>query len=317
MGISRVSVVSIILAITIVILLTAVYFYPSEKNEYLSSYGWRMVYGNPQGNCLSGYNISNLTGRVLWIRNMGSRIIGLLEGGDGKLYLLSNGKIISMNGNGKILWEVSMNFSSITPAIDEYGNIYAATTDGRILSLNENGKVRWIFHFPGSEEKVSSPLIVQNRTLYILTTMGNLYMVSYDGNLIAKVNLGHKTSLPPVVSSNGEVYVGANNTVYIITSAGKVMRKVDLNGEIIRMAIYGKKLYITTLEVKFSPYPVVKNITPNLFALSNEGNVKWRIDLNTLGAKWGVPSSLAVDENAIYVGIEPSSLPSGREGNKT
>ncbi len=315
MGISRGSLVSVLFVLGIVIILTVIYFYPVEEKE-TSPMGWRMIYGNSQNNCLSSYNTSGLTGRIIWSKNAENSIIGALVSGNGRIYLLSGRKIIALNG-GDVLWKSSMNFSSNIPAIDEYGNIYATTMEGQILSLNENGKIRWIFHFQGFKEEASAPIIVWNGTVYILTNMGNLYMISYGGNLITKVNLGIKTSLPPAVSPSGEVYVGFNNWVYVLTTNGNVMRKIELKGEIIRMALYEDELYVTTVYTEASPYPVVKNITPYLFAIGYNGKLKWKINLNDVGAKWGIPAALGVDEDGVYVGIKPSALPSGEEKNKT
>ena len=144
MNTSRISLASILLVITVVVLLTAIYFYPSEKNDNFASQGWRMIYGNPQGNCLGSYNTSSLTGKIMWSKSFKDGVGGLVVDGNGMLYVLTMENIIHLNNRGDTLWELDMNFSFPMPAIDEYGNLYAARAYS-VISLNEDGNINLRF----------------------------------------------------------------------------------------------------------------------------------------------------------------------------
>jgi hypothetical protein len=316
LSVKHVSSLIIIFALAVVILLTALYFYPAEKNNVMpEGNGWRMVYGNAQGNCTSSYNTSDLEGKVLWRKPIGKGINGLLLNGKNVVYAAMSYKISVLNMKGSVLWELNMNFTPVTPAIDEYGNIYAALSNGRIISTDENGHIRWEYDL-GNNESASSPIIVENDRVYIITNFGALYILNDEGKCIAKANLGAKTSIPPVISSKGDIYVGSSNSVYKISSQGSIEWNLTLDGKILRMAFYEEHLYVTTLKVVYSQYSVVKNITPYLFSLSQSGRIKWKIDLNSLGAQLGAPIGLAVD-NSIYVAITPTALPSGGYAGNT
>ncbi len=313
MGINRISMATTLLILVIVILLTALYFYPAEKNNENNvmpeGNGWRMIYGNPQGTCVGDYNTSYLTGKILWSKHFDGEIKGLLVNGN-VLYALVDSKIISLNGEGKILWELNMDFSSSKLAMDRQGNIYAVTKNGDVVSLDENGHIRWVYSLENNESAIA-PLIVQNNRVYIITNSGALYILNDEGNMVNMVNFGARTSIAPVISPNGNIYIGVKNSIYKVSPQGSVEWNLPLDGKILRMAFYEEHLYVTTLKVVYSPYPVVKNFTPYLFSLSQNGRIEWKVNLDVFGEKVGVPISLAVYNNSVYVGTHVPYLPSG------
>ncbi len=314
MGAKRVSLVSILLVLLIAILLTTLYFYPSQENTAPNKQGWRMMYGNPQGTNVGDYNTSHLTGKILWGKNFKHRIKGLLGYGNNTLYALVGNNLISLDSRGNIRWESKMKFSSVVPAVDEYGNIYAAA-GGNIVSLDKDGHIRWKYPLEGNE-RVGTPIIVRDERVYIITNSGTLYVLNNMGKRILTVSLERGTDIPPVLSPTGSIYAGINNSVYKISSWGDIEWHLNLDGEILRMAFYEDRLYVTTLKVVFSPYPVVENITPYLFSISQDGRIEGRLDLNKLGAQWGAPIGLAV-QSSIYVAITPTALPSGGYSKNT
>ncbi len=320
MKVRKISLVSIVAMLVIVIVLTAIYFYPADKGEYNPG-GWRMVYGNAEGNDIGYYNTSHLEGKILWEKGLGKGISGLVVNGKDMLYAITKGKMVCLDSKGKILWELNMNFSSVTPAIDEYGNIYAAM-NGSLVSLKENGHIRWEYKLSALKEVVTAPIIVQDKRIYIMANSGNLYVLDYQGKLVTRVNLGQKTNLPPVISPKGDIYVGINSsvhkdsTLYKISPHGNIEWNITLAGKLFRMAFYGNNLYATSLKITHSTYPPMINITPYLFSISQDGKIDWKIDLNTFRVNAGAPIALAVDK-FIYVGITPTALPSGGGDNNT
>ncbi len=314
MKVRKISLVSIVAVLVIVIVLTAIYFYPSEKGEYNPG-GWRMVYGNAQGNDIGYYNTSHIEGKILWEKGLGKGINGLVVNDKNMLYAITKGKMVCLDSKGKILWELNMNFSSVIPAIDEYGNIYAAT-NGSVVSLKENGHIRWEYRFHTDDEKVTTSLIVQNNTVYVITNTKSLYMLNYEGKLIKKVNLEYKTSVTPVISPREDIYLWMNHSVYKFSPEGIKEWNVTLKGGILRMAFYVNELYVSTVDIVFSPWPVVKNVSTLLYAISSDGKIDWLLHLENFNTYYGPPISLAVNNNAIYVGIMPAALPSG-SGNDT
>ena len=303
MNTSRISLASILLVITVVVLLTAIYFYPSEKNDNFASQGWRMIYGNPQGNCLGSYNTSSLTGKIMWSKSFKDGVGGLVVDGNGMLYVLTMENIIHLNNRGDTLWELDMNFSFPMPAIDEYGNLYAARAYS-VISLNEDGNIRWEFNF--QNERVTAPLIVQNHILYVLTSGANLYMLSYKGKLLGKIELKDETYLPPLLSPQGEIYIGVKNAVYKFSLDGKREWKLSLKGEILNMALYEDMLYVTIDTDSHSFKSMLY-----LLSISDKGDINREIYLNNFVEEWRTVKSLAVDKDGVYVGIAPAALPCG------
>ena len=320
LGIKHVSLVSIVAVLVIVIALTAIYFYPAEKGEYNPD-GWRMAYGNAQGNGIGYYNTSHIEGKILWEKELGEGINGLVVNDKNMLYAITKGKMVCLDSKGKSLWELNMNFSSVTPAIDEYGNIYAAM-NGSVVSLKENGHIRWEYKLSVSKEVATAPIIVQDKRVYIMANSGNFYVLDDQGKLVTRVNLGQKTNLPPVISPKGDIYVGINSsvhkdsTLYKISPHGYIEWNITLAGKLFRLAFYGDNLYATTFKITRSTYPPMINITPYLFSISQDGKIDWKIDLNTFWVNAGAPIALAVDK-FIYVGITPTAFPSGGGDNNT
>ncbi|MCP4713756.1 MAG: PQQ-like beta-propeller repeat protein, partial [Deltaproteobacteria bacterium] len=83
---------------------------------------------------------------------------------------------------GSVLWEFALgDIGYLTPAIDQFGNIYAGTMQGSLFSISVTGTLRW--RHDAGESIVASPVISPDGTVYIATASALHAFDGFDGAL--------------------------------------------------------------------------------------------------------------------------------------
>lgn len=144
-------------------------------------------------------------------------------GSDGTVYTVAEGKdcgiIVAVASNGKSKWSYktanSTQFGGVVLGVD--GTVYA--TGGKVnigaksagvYAINANGTLKW--HFDTDEDVNNCVPLVDNRGyVHFITDKGTYYVVTGNGTLYGKKNIGSKSYASPVMNASGVVCVAAED----------------------------------------------------------------------------------------------------------
>lgn len=143
----------------------------------------------------------------------------------------TDGKILTTDRSGKILWSYSTGSAIIsTPAVTTE-RIFVGSDDNFLYALDTAGNFMW--KYKAHEKIASSPAITSDSNIVIGSEDGNLYCFDNNGKLIFTYYTGSKISSSPSVDKSGNIYVGGENgMLYGFNSKGKLLWSKDLGGEI-------------------------------------------------------------------------------------
>ncbi len=178
------------------------------------------------------YCLDAKNGETIWTFHTNAPINSSASVKDNKIFICSD-KIYCINiNNGKKIWEVKGKGSNIcaTPVIIGNFLICGRNTKSTVCINCDNGKVYWEALIGDNFASVatSKDLIVGSNRL------GELFALSYYGEIIWKIKLTDKTSCSPLISGN-KVYVGDDaGFVYIVDlySGRVLLSKFFPSGEV-------------------------------------------------------------------------------------
>jgi outer membrane protein assembly factor BamB len=143
-------------------------------------------------------------------------------GPDCMIYFVgTGGDLYAIHPDGSLAWFFPFRADSIpqsSPAFDSAGNILIGSADGYVYCLNSSsGGLKWLFS-TGDSQKVSSPAIGADSTVYAATAGGSLFAIT-NGVLQWKYTApdpngyGYLPSFisSPAVNSNNVVFIGASD----------------------------------------------------------------------------------------------------------
>ena len=172
--------------------------------------------------------IEGVTRSIKWEFQMGkkAKIFDLLSspaiGADGTVYIVfANGKVYALDGKtGTMKWEFAAEGKIITtPVVGKDGTVIVGSNYGKVYGLNgQTGAKEW--EFMGSSKIFWSAAIGGDGTVYIAT--GRETFVALEGKTGSKkweckkddrndVNLRTPRWSPPVIGSDGTIYVGGGD----------------------------------------------------------------------------------------------------------
>lgn len=239
----------------------------------------------------------------------------------------ADGNLYSINkNNGEKNWSFKTNGSvASSPAVAKNlvifssrdKNIYAVEKlTGKLVwkyGMGEDIKLPW-----GFDNYVSSPLVI-NDEIYIGSGDGNLYKLSFDGNLIWKYKTQFRIRTTPA-SNNGVVYFGdTDGTMYALeANSGKLKWSYDTQGKNLNPDEFGTD----RKAIMSSPAIAEGKITFGardgfLYTLEEEtGKFLWHYEYPNISWVIGSP---AVENNRVYAGTSDGrffhclDLTSGKE----
>jgi len=138
-------------------------------------------------------------------------------GDDGTIYIGSlDNKLYAMNPDGTKKWEFVTNGQiHASAAIGNDGTIYIGSGDDNLYAINPDGTKIW--NFP-TASPVSSATIGNDGTIYV--TSGRLYAIHPDGSKKWEFIPSSSLNFPPVIDSNGTMYVCSSfGDLYAVDSA--------------------------------------------------------------------------------------------------
>ncbi|MBN1536920.1 MAG: ABC transporter permease subunit [Anaerolineales bacterium] len=139
---------------------------------------------------------------------------------DGNIYLTSNGgRVYSLSRDGVIRWWLSLQTQfCLTPVLDKQGNMYAADIHGRVWAFSPQGKKLWKIDADAGEIPISSPVIDEQGTIYLVNQF-HLLAISDSGNLLWKVRIPKYSYINPKLRlSYDEDYIFFDDVVISVAT---------------------------------------------------------------------------------------------------
>ena len=164
----------------------------------------------------------NSKGEQKWAFKTGAWVDSSPALGDaGTVYFGSWDKnFYALNADGSRKWTFPTGGPIVSSAaIGADGTIYFGSHDRKLYALAPNGQKKWEFATGGSV--ISSPALNTNLCLYFTSVNGYFYALSLEGRLLWKFNTGGISGSSPVISRDGGIYVGVNQTMWLLSQDGK------------------------------------------------------------------------------------------------
>ncbi len=146
-------------------------------------------------------------------------------------------KVVAVESDGSIRWQYLTGMAMLTsPSIGPTGTIYVGIRGALnmfpyaspLLALNPDGTVRWQIMADDAIE--TTPAIAEDGTIYAGSTLGTLYAVSPDGQILWTNNLGGSIATP-AIGRDGTLYCMCGGTsLTAVRPDGRVLWSVSAPG---------------------------------------------------------------------------------------
>lgn len=228
---------------------------------------------------------------------------------DGTIYFGDHGDTLqAISSTGTPIWSFATDDAiRAAPAIGPDGTIYVGSNDYVFYAINPDGSTRWSFETGG---RIDSPAtLATDGTIYFGSADGNLYALNPDGSekWVVSVGKGQIVVASPALGQDGTVYVGTTGTTPLGTSQDQQVASysflaIDPDGQV-------KWEYTLPHWVRSSAAVVADGSIyfgswdGNLYSLSPDGDLNWKIRLGDVSVEQGIEASPAVaPDGTIYVG---------------
>ena len=171
-----------------------------------------VVVGLSSPNAVMAFNVG--TGQYAWsILLNSSSIIDTPAYSDGYFYFTtSTGYLYKVSLSGRVVWVDNLGSTAPdTPAV-AYGALYIGTSNGLLLAINAStGSIVW-YDKLGSAV-LASPIVSINRIVYVATSTGMVYAINaQSGEVLSSYNVNAPVSANPVLT-DGYLLILDNNGI--------------------------------------------------------------------------------------------------------
>ncbi|MCX7837419.1 MAG: PQQ-binding-like beta-propeller repeat protein, partial [candidate division WOR-3 bacterium] len=123
-----------------------------------------------------------------------------------EIYLQSEDSIFAFSNTGEILWTKGYSGGNNSPVVDQEGNIYfGSEKDSLIISLDANGMLR--FYFPFNCAVVNSPFFINDKKILFGLEDNKIICVDTRGEILWERNFGEPILSSGVVADNSTFYL--------------------------------------------------------------------------------------------------------------
>ncbi len=157
-------------------------------------------------------------GSKAWAYDTGAQITSSPAiGPDGVVYITSvNGFLHAVTPEGAMKWRLKTGgITQSSPSIAEDSTVYLGVND-RIWAVSAAGEKQWSQHVPGDGEVRSSPVILKDKTVLVISTFGTLTQFQDEKTFKGLHYTYGYISATPAVGIDGTVYMvsGIKNSRY-------------------------------------------------------------------------------------------------------
>lgn len=146
-------------------------------------------------------------GRLRWERDLHSSFYASPAlGRFNEIYLQSEDSIFAFNNTGQLLWTKGYGGGNNSPIVDEEGNVYLGSIkDSAIFSFDANGMLR--FFIPFNSSVINSPFFIDNKEILLGLEDGRIICVDIRGETLWSRNLGEPVISSGVVADDSTFYL--------------------------------------------------------------------------------------------------------------
>ncbi|MBN2380063.1 PQQ-binding-like beta-propeller repeat protein [candidate division WOR-3 bacterium] len=205
---------------------------------------------------------------IKWIYDLPGNSTYPAIGDDGTVYLGSIDGLYAITTSGMLRWLFTTEEEVHSdPTIGPDGTIYFGCDDNYLYALNPNGSLKW--KFKAGAEVLSSPAIGVSGSLYFSSADSNLYALTPEGEAEWKRKLDLPVNSNPIIGLDGIIYLAHGHWLFAITPDNSV--------KWIYETPTGSEIYYPAIGQDGTIYFGCED--SYLYAVSNNGTLKWRCDL--------------------------------------
>jgi|GEM_PF-2391225 len=184
----------------------------------------------------------------------------------------------ALDPDGGVKWQYTpIGLVLSSPAIGDDGSLYVGAAGG-FYAITSSGQLKWKIVEPGGVD--SSPAIGKDGTVYYVTSyVGQDYLKAVDpasGSLKWEIKGGDDLN-SPAVGTDGTIYYSHEGTITAVTPSGNVKWKYKDTSYTVQAVFAIEVGYDGT--VYFVGLP-----SPYLYAIDNQGSLKWKYRMGGDGA---------------------------------
>ena len=114
---------------------------------------------------------------MLWQQKLGQSVSQPALAADGTIFVTTESRLLALNPNGSLRWEVSGAFATSAPSVDAKSHVYVGINGSSLAVYDATGTQLAKVVPPGAapaSSKVSQPALGANQTVYY-TAGGTVY----------------------------------------------------------------------------------------------------------------------------------------------
>ncbi len=169
-------------------------------------------------------------GDLYWTFNAGGQIISTPAIYNDKIIVSTvNGKVLSLDTNGNLLWEVDLGRTvASSPTVSQSGKIFITTYDGNIFCLDEMGNTIWNNNIPAN---ILSSVAVYKDRIFVGATDNRIYSFDTSGNSLWSYPTAGPIFSTPAVSPSGMIVISSSdNYIYGFDTSGTLLLWKNVGG---------------------------------------------------------------------------------------
>eukprot|EP01042_Synura_sphagnicola_P000977 gene977-biopygen1049 len=268
-------------------------------------------------------------------------------GSDGTIYAVADdGSVCAIDPNGAELWRTNTNSREVfnypvVVANNEY--LYFTSESNYLYALSLTGELLWTYYMNEYTSRrvsvywtdVLPPAVGSDGTIYVVGestySPRKLLAITQTGMLKWSLDVGLSYYPQPYVDTDGKIYIGSCNSLFVISSSGQVLWTYTTGGCVgapvvgtdgtiyVGSFVYTlyaidstgilKWTYLASGQITASPAigldgtVYFKAYDANVYALSPEGKLKWTYATDkSAESYWGKP--VIGPDGRIYVGSD-------------